>query len=265
MGQRNPPGALGPVLTEAERLRYSRQMRLPGVGEDGQRRLLAARVLIIGVGGLGSPAAMYLAAAGVGHLVLSDFDRVELSNLQRQIVHRSSDVGRLKTESAKENLLGLNPEVQVTAIDWELDGADLADEVARANVVLDCSDNFPTRFAVNAACVRAGTPLVTAAAIRMEGQVTTVLPGVPDAPCYRCLYRDDRQEMAESCAAEGVLAPVVGILGCIQATEAVKVLLGLGDTLSGFLLVLDAATMEWRKLRLRKDPQCPVCGHAETA
>jgi molybdopterin-synthase adenylyltransferase len=265
LGQTEVERSIDPGLTDDQRLRYSRQMRLPQVGEAGQRRLLASRALIIGVGGLGSPAAMYLAAAGVGHLVLSDFDRVEVSNLQRQIVHRAADLGRLKTESAKDTLLALNPEVQVTAIDWELDGEALDHEVRRADVVLDCSDNFPTRFTVNAACVRARRPLVTAAAIRMEGQVTTVLPWITDAPCYRCLYRDDSQDSAETCAAEGVLAPVVGILGCIQATEAVKVLLGLGETLCGHLVLLDGSAMEWRKLRLRKDPHCPVCGRPGAA
>jgi molybdopterin/thiamine biosynthesis adenylyltransferase len=249
------------VLTSERRLRYSRQLRLPQVGEDGQERLLGSRVLIIGMGGLGSPAAMYLAAAGVGHLTLSDFDRVEISNLQRQIVHRASDLGRLKTRSARDNLVSLNPEVGVTAIDWELDGEALRDEVRRADVVLDCSDNFPTRFTLNGACVREGTPLISAAVIRLEGQVTTFLPRVPHSPCYRCLYRDDSDGAAETCASEGVLAPVAGILGCTQATEAVKVLLGIGQTLCGYLLLLDAETMDWRKVRLYRDPHCPICGH----
>jgi molybdopterin/thiamine biosynthesis adenylyltransferase len=251
-------------LNEAQRLRYSRQIRLPKIGEEGQARLLASRILVVGVGGLGSPAAMYLAAAGVGHLVLSDFDRVEASNLQRQIVHRHADVGELKAQSARANLLDLNPDIQVTAIDWELDGDALDAEIALSDVVLDCSDNFPTRFSVNSACVGSGTPLVSAAAIRFEGQVTTFLPWVPESPCYRCLYGDDSRDAAESCAAEGILPPLVGILGSVQATEAIKILLGLGVTLCGRLLLLDAATMEWRAVRLRRDPRCPVCGQGDT-
>ncbi len=236
---------------------YSRQIRLPQIGEQGQQRLLDSRALIIGMGGLGSPAAMYLAAAGVGNLVISDFDRVEPSNLQRQIVHRAVDIGEAKAESASRTLHALNPDVEITAIDWQFDDDELEDQVRLSDVVLDCSDNFPTRFAVNEACVKASTPLVSGAAIRMEGQAATFLSD-GTSPCYRCLYRDAGAEY-ETCAAEGILAPVVGVIGTIQAVEAIKVLVGVGETLCGRLLLFDGNAMEFQTVRLPKDPQCPVC------
>lgn len=239
--------------------RYSRQIRLPRIGAVGQQRLLDSHALIIGMGGLGSPAAMYLAAAGVGQLVISDYDRVEPSNLQRQIVHRHADIGQPKAVSARATLLALNPEVEVTAIDWELDDAELAEQVSLAGVVLDCSDNFPTRFAINRCCVATGTPLVSGAAIRMEGQVATFLPAQQDSPCYQCLYSGEL-EQAATCEEEGVVAPLVGIIGSLQAMQAMLVLAGLGDSLPGKLLLLDAHGMEWRTVRLSKDPACPVCG-----
>ncbi len=237
---------------------YSRQIRLAQVGKEGQSRLLASRALVVGMGGLGSPAAMYLAAAGVGHLVISDYDRVEPSNLQRQIVHRAVDVGEPKAFSARATLEALNPEVRITALDWQLDEAELEEQVGAANVVLDCSDNFPTRFAVNEACVRTGTALVSGAAIRLEGQVSTFMPARADSPCYRCLYAGGA-EMAETCSQEGILAPVVGVIGTLQAIEAIKVLLDLGQTLCGRLLLFDAIALEWQIVRLRKNPSCPVC------
>jgi adenylyltransferase/sulfurtransferase len=249
-----------PLLSEPQRQRYSRQIRLAQLGEIGQRRLLDARALIVGVGGLGSPAAIYLTAAGVGRLVLSDYDRVEVSNLQRQVVHRTGDIGEVKARSARANLLALNPAADITAIDWELDGEALDEQVRLADVVLDCSDNFPTRFTLNRACVRHGRPLVSAAVIRLEGQITTFLPGRPDSPCYRCLYRHEGREAAEACSAEGVLAPVAGLLGTLQALEAVKLLAGVGSSLCGRLLLVDAATMDLRMVRLRRDPACPECG-----
>jgi adenylyltransferase/sulfurtransferase len=246
-------------LNDEQLLRYSRQIMLPAVDVAGQQRLLDSRVLVIGAGGLGSPVAIYLAAAGVGQLVLVDFDTVDLTNLQRQILHGSHDLGRPKVESARDTLRALNPEVKVEAINARLEGAALLAEVARADVVVDASDNFATRFAVNDACVAARKPLVSGAAIRMEGQVTVFHNERPESPCYRCLYRDEG-ELTRTCSENGVLSPVVGIIGSIQATEVLKVLLGIGDTLDGRLLLLDALTMEWRSMRLRKDPACR-CGH----
>lgn len=244
-----------------ERLRYSRQIFLPQVQAGGQERLLAARALIVGIGGLGSPAAMYLAAAGVGHLVLSDFDRVELSNLQRQIVHRTGHLGEAKVVAARETLQALNPGVDVTAIDGHLEGEDLLDVVRQADVVLDCCDNFETRLAINDACFRVLTPLVSGAAIRFEGQLSVFDPRRADGPCYRCLFGDGSGP-GESCEAEGIMAPVVGTIGTLQALEAIKVLLGIGQPLHGRLLLFDGEAMEWRSLRLRKDPDCRICGQA---
>jgi molybdopterin-synthase adenylyltransferase len=248
-------------MDDPQLLRYSRQILLPQVGIEGQQKLLAARVLIIGVGGLGSPVAMYLAASGVGHLVLVDYDMVELSNLQRQIVHTTDHLGMHKVTSAQRTLAALNPEAQVTAIASQLDPQALAEQVQLADAVVDCSDNFATRFALNRVCVANKKPLISGAAIRLEGQVTVFRPERSGSPCYRCLYKD-MDELAESCSQTGVLAPLVGIIGSIQATETIKVLLDIGETLNGRLLVLDALTMEWRSIKLRKDPDCPVCGSA---
>ena len=245
-------------MNDDELLRYSRQILLPQVGIEGQDALRAARALIVGMGGLGSPVAMYLAAAGVGTLAIADHDRVDLSNLQRQIVHRSADIGRAKVASARDALLALNPGISIIAIDDQLNGELLDEQVALADVVLDCSDNFATRFAVNEASVRTRTPLVSGAAIRLEGQVAVFRPDRPDSPCYRCLYKDEG-ELAETCTQTGVLAPLVGVIGSLQALEALKVLLDLGTTLTGRLLLFDAERMEWRTLILRKDPECPVC------
>ncbi|HSS66704.1 MAG TPA: molybdopterin-synthase adenylyltransferase MoeB [Gammaproteobacteria bacterium] len=239
--------------------RYSRHLLLPQIGERGQARLRQARVLVIGLGGLGSPVAMYLAASGVGHLVLVDFDHVELSNLQRQVIHSSADIGRDKVESAGNRVAALNPEVRVTTFAYVLDDDELADEIARADVVVDASDNFETRFVLNAFCYGAGTPLVSGAAIRMEGQVGVFDPRDPDSGCYRCLYTDESGE-GEACSQVGVLAPLLGIIGSVQATEALKLIVGTGRTLAGRLLVLDALEMEWRMLKLPRDPKCPVCG-----
>ena len=238
--------------------RYSRQIRLSQVGEAGQQHLLDSRALIIGMGGLGSPVAMYLAAAGVGHLVFSDFDRVDSSNLQRQIVHRAADIGEAKALSASKTLRALNPQIQLTPVDWQFDEDELEEQVHLADIVLDCSDNFPTRFAVNETCVLARKPLVSGAAIRLEGQVTTFLLNSYDSPCYRCLYHEEGGNY-ETCAQEGILAPVVGVIGSIQAVEAIKVLLGLSETLCGRLMLLDGASMVFQTVKLSKDPSCPVC------
>jgi len=245
-------------VNDDQLLRYSRQIMLPAIGIEGQERLLTSRVLIIGLGGLGAPAAMYLAAAGVGSLVLVDFDQVDLSNLQRQIIHSTEGIGTSKVASARRTLLELNPEIRIETIAHLLDQAELTAQVARADLVLDATDNFTARFAINRACQAARTPLVSGAAIRMEGQVS-VFSGQPGGPCYHCLYGEEGQ-VDESCSANGVLAPVVGIIGSIQATEAIKVLTGVGTSLEGRLLILDALHMEWRSLKLRPDPACPVCG-----
>ena len=245
-------------MNDDQLLRYSRQIMLPAVDVDGQQRLLASTVLVVGLGGLGSPVAMYLAAAGVGHLLVADFDAVDLSNLQRQILHTTDRIGQTKVESCIQTLKALNPEVRVEGIKTSLNEDTLPTLLEGVDLVVDGSDNFATRFAVNDACHRAGIPLVSGAAIRMEGQIC-VFSGRPGDPCYQCLYPRDGG-IDETCSANGVLAPVVGIIGSIQATEALKILGGFGDPLYGRLLLLDAMTMEWRTVRLPADPNCPVCG-----
>lgn len=256
------------TLSDEQLLRYSRQIFLPEVDEEGQQRLAQARVLVLGLGGLGSPVALYLAGAGVGQLVLVDPDQVELSNLHRQILHRTESVGTPKTESARAALHALNPEVQVITHTGKLDESDLLDEVGLADVVVDGTDNFAARFAVNRACVRTRTPLVYAAVVGMEGQASVFRADRDDSPCYSCLYQDlDQHPDAgqpgsnwENCSGQGVLGPVAGIISCIQATEALKLLLGIGDSLQGRLLLLDARSMEFQSFRLNKDPHCQVCG-----
>ncbi|OGT21784.1 MAG: hypothetical protein A2V90_07985 [Gammaproteobacteria bacterium RBG_16_57_12] len=251
-------------MNDEQLLRYSRQILLPGIGYEGQSRLLASRALVIGLGGLGSPVAVYLAAGGVGRLTLVDHDVVDLSNLQRQIVHRTQDIGRPKVDSARDTLLALNPQIEVDAIARALTRDELLAELARTDVAVDCCDNFTTRFMINRACVETGTPLVSGAAIRLEGQVTVFHNERDDSPCYRCLYQDG-EEQDQSCSQNGVLAPLVGIIGSVQATEAIKILLGLDQTLGGRLLLLDALSMEWRTLKLAKDPDCPVCATKRVA
>ena len=247
-------------MDDQQLLRYSRQIMLPDVDIDGQEKLLAARVLIIGLGGLGSPVAMYLAAAGIGYLVLADFDRVDLSNLQRQIAHTTDRIGHTKVESAAHTLRALNPDVQLICITQALDAESLALHIANVDVVVDCCDNFSTRFAVNAACVAAKIPLVSGAAIRLEGQVAVFDNRDSNCPCYRCLYDEDSEENT-TCAANGVLSPLVGIIGSMQALEAIKLIVGFGKTLAGKLLLFDARYSQWRELKLPKDTQCPVCSH----
>jgi adenylyltransferase/sulfurtransferase len=243
-------------LTPAQRKRYARQIRLEAVGEAGQEKLLQARVLIVGLGGLGSPAAMYLAASGVGSLVLSDFDRVEPSNLQRQIIHREVDIGELKATSARHTLNQINSSCKVTALDWELDASELAEQIRAADLVLDCTDNYASRFQLNRIAMIEGRPLVTGAAIRLEGQILTSLPG---GPCYQCVY-PQQLENQETCAMEGVLAPVVGLIGTLQALQAVRVLTGYAENLRGTMLLFDAAAMEWQRVRIRALANCPACG-----
>ncbi len=247
-------------MNDEQLLRYSRQIMLPDLDIEGQEKLLAARVLILGLGGLGSPVAMYLAAAGVGHLVLVDDDQVDLSNLQRQIVHTTERIGQSKVASAAQAIAQLNPEVEVTCLNQRLDQKALEQQLAAVDLVLDCTDNFSTRFALNAACVASRTPLVSGAAIRMEGQVAVFDSRRPESPCYRCLYEAQSDENL-SCAASGVLAPLVGVIGAMQALEALKLLVGFGTDLAGRLLLFDARHAQWRELKLTQDPDCPVCGN----
>jgi adenylyltransferase/sulfurtransferase len=247
-------------MNDDELLRYGRHIMLPQFGIEGQERLASAHVLIIGLGGLGSPAAMYLAASGVGRLTLVDDDIVELSNLQRQIVHHSDHLGKAKVASAKLTLTALNPHVQIDCLARRLDSPDLQQLIGQVDIVLDCTDNFASRFAINAACFSTGVPLVSGAAIGMQGQLSVFIPGKADSPCYRCLYDESGSDEALSCSENGVLSPVVGTIGTLQALEAIKVLTGIGDSLCGRLLVFDALYMDWRTLKLKPDPLCPVCG-----
>ena len=238
-------------------LRYSRQIMLPQLGIEGQQRLCDSRALIIGLGGLGSPAAMYLAAAGVGALTLVDDDHVDLSNLQRQIIHNTARIGMPKTASAQLALHELNPQIEVAVRAERLHGTALERAVDAADVVVDCSDNFATRFALSDACQASRTPLVSGAAIRWDGQIS-VFTGQAGGPCYRCLYPEDGEEDLR-CSENGVVAPLVGIIGAMQALEAIKLITAVGEPLNGRLLVLDGLHMQWRELRLRADPACPVC------
>lgn len=246
-------------MNDEQLLRYSRQIMVPDIDIQGQEKLLAARVFIVGLGGLGSPVAMYLAAAGVGHLILADFDKVDLSNLQRQIVHTTARIGQFKVESAAQTLRELNPHIAITCIDHLLNAQQLAEQISEATVVVDCSDNFATRFAVNDACVKYKIPLVSGAAIRLEGQVTVFDARDPQSPCYGCLYDVDSETDA-ACVTNGVLAPLVGVIGSVQALEAIKVITGFGSSLIGRLQLFDARHNQWRELRLPKDKNCAVCG-----
>ena len=255
-------------LNDNQLLRYGRQILLPQIGVRGQERLLCSSALVVGAGGLGSPASMYLAAGGLGRLIIADDDEVELSNLQRQIVHASGDLGRRKTASAGARLADLNPEVAVTEVDERVNLENLRPLVAQSDVVLDCSDNFETRYALNRACWEARKPLVSAAAIRMEGQLTAFAPNERGSPCYQCLYPEDAREGARSdehCATSGILSPLTGVIGSLQAIEAVKLLLGVGDTLVGRLLLFDAMQTQWREVRLTKNPGCTLCGTRDAA
>lgn len=245
-------------MDDDQLLRYSRHIMLKELGYPGQLRLLESRALIVGLGGLGSPVAMYLAAAGVGQLVLADIDTVDSSNLQRQIIHGTSDIGRHKVDSAIDAIFRLNPEINTRGLYECLDEQDLLHEITSVDVVLDCTDNFDTRDTLNRACVKTHTPLVSGAAIRFDGQVSVFDTRNSDSPCYRCLYPEGTDE-DDTCANRGILAPVVGLVGTIQAIEALKLLAGIGETLCGRLLLLDALRMDWRSIRLKRDPACPVC------
>jgi adenylyltransferase/sulfurtransferase len=232
---------------------------LPQMDVAGQQKLIDATVLIVGMGGLGCPAAMYLAAAGVGHLIIADDDLVELTNLQRQVAHSQSMIGEPKVVSAQQTLLGLNPDLKITALQKRLEGSELSEAVGRADLIVDACDNFTTRFEINSACIEHGKPLVSGAAIRMEGQVAVFDSRNPTSPCYQCLYSQGDDENA-SCSENGVMAPLVGIIGAVQAMEAIKLLTGIGESLTGRLLLLDASTLQWREMRLPRDSSCGACG-----
>ncbi len=247
-------------MNDDQLLRYSRHILLPELGIEGQEKLLAAHALIVGAGGLGSPAALYLASAGVGRITLADGDTVDLTNLQRQILHATAAVGAPKPESGRATLARLNPGVRVDAVTERLEGGRLAALVAASDVVLDCTDNFATRHAINRACVAHRAPLVSGAAVRFDGQISVYDLRRPDSPCYACLFPEDAEPEEMRCAVMGVFAPLTGIVGTTQAAEALKILAGLGASLCGRLLLLDALGMEWRSIRLKKDPGCRVCG-----
>lgn len=247
-------------MTDDQLLRYSRHILLDEMGIEGQERVLAAHAVIIGAGGLGSPAALYLASAGVGHITLVDDDVVDLTNLQRQIAHNLSRLGLPKAESVRASVAAINPDVQLRALVCRADAALLDELVPQAEVVVDCCDNFRTRHAVNAACVRHRVPLVSGAAIGWDAQIAVYDTRQPQAPCYACLFPPDAAHEDVDCATMGVFAPLVGIVGSVQAAETLKLLAGTGQTLAGRLLMLDARCMQWDSLAIPRQPHCPVCG-----
>ncbi len=251
----------GRSLQDEELLRYSRHILLEDIGFEGQTRFLQSHALVIGAGGLGSPAAMYLACAGVGHITLVDHDTVDLTNLQRQIAHTTARIGTPKVESAQTTLQGLNPHTRITALPVRADAALLDILVAGADVVLDCCDNFATRQAVNAACVRHGKPLVSGSAIQMDGQITVYDPRDAASPCYACVFSPSVVPEETRCATMGVFAPLVGIIGAMQAAEALKLIAGIGQPLTGRLLMLDGRNMEWTQVRMDRKAGCAVCGN----
>jgi molybdopterin/thiamine biosynthesis adenylyltransferase len=247
-------------MNDEQLLRYSRHILLPEIGIEGQEKLLAARVLVIGAGGLGSPVALYLASAGIGHLILCDDEVVDLTNLQRQIVHRNASIGRKKVDSARDTLGAINPQASVETVAERVDEKRLEALAARADVIVDGSDNFATRHAANRVCVRLRKPLVSGAAVRFDGQVAVFDLRAADSACYACLFPEQGETEEMRCAVMGVFAPLTGIVGSIQAAETLKVLTGAGDTLNGRLLLLDALAMEVRTIRLARDPACAACG-----
>ncbi|TNF89353.1 MAG: HesA/MoeB/ThiF family protein [Gammaproteobacteria bacterium] len=248
-------------MNQQQKDRYARHMRLSQIGEKGQQAILDASALIVGVGGLGSPAAMYLAAAGIGKLILNDYDIVETSNLQRQIIHRNAAVGEDKVESGRRTVEALNPECQVEVISYQMEFDELREAVDSVDIVLDCTDNYPTRFDINRACVETATPLVIGAAIRLEGQIMNYQPAANSA-CYQCLYTH-AYGAEESCELEGVLGPVVGVVGTMQAVQTLLILAGQGEALENRLLLFDAYAMEWQSVTLPKNPDCPACGKSK--
>lgn len=252
-------------LNDHQLLRYSRHILLPEIGIEGQEKIRAARALILGAGGLGSPAAMYLAAAGIGAITLVDDDDVDLTNLQRQILHTVHTVGQTKVESGKTTLARLNPDVRVETVHERVDGARLDELVAQVDIVLDCTDNFATRHALNRACVAHRKPLVSGAAIRFDAQISVYDLRRDDSPCYNCLFPEEGETDEMRCAVMGVFAPITGIVGTVQAAEALKLIVGIGESLCGRVLLLDALTMNWRSFKLKRDPQCKVCGPGSAA
>jgi molybdopterin-synthase adenylyltransferase len=249
-------------MNDDELLRYSRHILLDDIGIEGQQKLRDAHALVIGAGGLGSPVALYLGTAGIGRLTICDHDEVDLTNLQRQIAHRHDRIGQPKAESAKRTLLDIDPGLRIDARRQRADAALLDDLVPQADVVLDCSDNFRTRHAVNAACVKHRRPLVSGAAIGFDGQVSVYDSTRAGAPCYACLFPPEADYEEVACATMGVFAPLVGIIGCVQAAEALKLIVGIGQPLAGRLLMLDARAMEWTEMKTPRNPACPVCGPA---
>lgn len=247
-------------MKDEQLLRYNRQIMLPDIDIDGQQKINDARVLVVGLGGLGSPVALYLASSGVGHLTLLDFDTVDLSNLQRQIIHHTDDIGKLKVSSAKEKLQAINPEIVIATESSKLDQSSMEAYVIDADVVVDCSDNFTTRYALNDLAIKHQKVLVSGAAINLEGQVSVFDFRNDQSPCYRCLYSEG-DELAQTCSESGVLGPVVGVVGSLQALETVKVLADIGESLQGRLLVFDARYCEWRSLNLKRDPSCLSCAN----
>jgi adenylyltransferase/sulfurtransferase len=247
-------------MNDDQLLRYSRHILLPQIGIEGQEKFLGSHALIIGAGGLGSPIALYLASAGVGRITICDGDEVDLTNLQRQIVHRTESIGKKKVDSARATLAAINPEITVVALGERVAGERLDALVAQADVVLDGSDNFATRHAVNRACVALRKPLVSGAGVRFDGQITVFDLRSPQSPCYHCLFPEAGEAEDVRCAVMGVFAPLVGIVGSIQSAEALKLLAGAGESLAGRLLLIDALTMQIRTVRLQKDPACAVCG-----
>jgi len=248
-------------LNDQQLLRYSRHILLPEIGIEGQERLRAAGALIVGAGGLGCPAALYLAASGLGRLTIADPDNVDLTNLQRQILYRTESVGKRKVEAARSALAALNPDVEVHVLPKRLETKDLNDLVGKTDVVLDCSDNFATRHAVNRACVAHRKPLVSGAAIRFDAQISVFDFSRPDSPCYSCLFPEDGEVEEIQCSTMGVFAPLTGIIGAMQAMEAIKLLAGVGESLNGRLQTFDARNAEWRSVKVKKDPGCVVCGN----
>ncbi|MFN3828540.1 MAG: HesA/MoeB/ThiF family protein [Tepidimonas ignava] len=252
-------------MTDEQLLRYSRHILLDDIGIEGQERLLAAHAVVIGAGGLGSPVALYLASAGVGRITLVDADTVDTTNLQRQIAHTLQRVGQPKVVSARQAMLAINPDVQVHTIQQRADAALLDTLVPDAQVVLDCTDNFATRHAINRACVRHRVPLVSGAAIRLDGQVAVYDPRQPTSPCYACLFPPEQAPEEVRCATMGVFAPLVGIIGTLQAAEAIKLLAGMGAALTGRLLMFDGRASQFTDVQLARRPDCPVCGDATRA
>jgi molybdopterin/thiamine biosynthesis adenylyltransferase len=248
-------------VNDDQLLRYSRHILLDDVGIEGQQRLVDAHVLVVGAGGLGSPVALYLAASGVGHISIADHDVVDLTNLQRQIAHTTARVGLPKVDSASQAMLALNPEVRVTAVPHKLDATRLDALVPTVQVVVDCCDNFETRQAVNAACVKHQVPLVSGAAIRMDGQLAVYDARDDASPCYACIFPPDQAPEEVRCATLGVLAPLVGVIGTMQAMETVKLITGIGSRLTGRLQMLDGRGMEWNEVRLQRNAACAVCGN----